>query len=76
MTKNNKINEKGLLKNLEKKVKKRRKMKKITYFKMRREDDAWFRLGLWTKIREWRRKEKMREDERWSLGCHARDFLY
>jgi hypothetical protein len=51
-------------------------MKKITYFKMRREDDAWFRLGLWTKIREWRRKEKMREDERWSLGCHARDFLY
>jgi hypothetical protein len=43
---------------------------------MRREDDAWFRLGLWTKIREWWRKEKMREDEWWSLGCHARDFLY
>jgi hypothetical protein len=40
MTKNKKINEKGLLKKLKKKVKKRRKMKKITYFKMRREDDA------------------------------------
>ena len=36
---------------------------------MRREDDAWFQLGSWTKIREWRKREKERGWKKKMKSC-------